>query len=131
MSSVSSSDGFILDSSPPIIGEISHKHPPVMIDNEKQFFTQSKISVAWTAFLDKESGIAEYLVCVGTAPGRCDTMSFTSVGRATSYSTTSLALRQKSSYYVSVMAVNGAALRSELATSSGVFVDKTGRTVCC
>ena len=88
-----------------------------------------QISVRWEKFSDTESGITEYFVCLGTAPGRCDTMAYTSVGNTTMYKTTHLALQHKSIYYVSVMAGNGAGLRSEAASSSGLFVDKTGKAI--
>ena len=131
LSSVSLSDGFIIDSSPPIMGEISLTNPFVIRDNEKQYFTHSRILVKWEKFSDIESDIKKYFICVGTAPGRCNTMPFVSVGNATRYNTTSLDLEHKTLYYISVKAANGAGLQSETASSSGLFVDKTGETIFC
>ena len=50
-----SSDGFVVDSTPPVMGEVTHvENPPL---EESSQFTSSGISVEWNGFFDKESGV--------------------------------------------------------------------------
>lgn len=119
-----SSDGFVVDSTPPIMGEITHvENPP---SEESSQFTDSEISVEWSGFLDKESGVKKYHLCVGTQPGECNVMNFTDVGNSTSYYSRDLQLVQGETYFVSIKAENRAGLTSDVKCSSGVAVDKTG-----
>ena len=58
-----SSDGFVVDSTPPVMGEVTHvENPPL---EESSQFTSSGISVEWNGFFDKESPV------FGTQPGEC------------------------------------------------------------
>lgn len=119
-----SSDGFVVDSTPPIMGEVTHvENPPL---EESSQFTNSEISVEWSGFLDKESGVKKYHLCVGTQPGECNVMNFTDVGNSTSYSSRHLQLVQGEMYFVSIKAENRAGLNSDVKSSSGVTADKTG-----
>ena len=122
-----SSDGFVVDSTPPIMGEITHvENPPL---EESSQFTSSEISVEWSGFLDKESGVQKYYLCIGTQPGGCNVMNFTDVGNSTSYSSRDLQLVQGETYFVSIKAENRAGLVSDVKSSTGVAVDKTGNFV--
>lgn len=119
-----SSDGFVVDSTPPIMGEITHvENPPL---EESSQFTSSEISVEWDGFLDKESGVQKYYLCIGTQPGGCNVMNFTDVGNSTSYSSRDLQLVQGETYFVSIKAENRAGLVGDVKSSTGVAVDKTG-----
>jgi len=122
-----SSDGFVVDSTPPVMGEVTHvENPPL----EESFqFTSSEISVEWNGFLDKESGIQMYHLCIGTQPGGCNVMNFTDVGNSSSYSSQGLQLVQGETYFVSIKAENRAGLVSDVKSSTGVSVDKTGTFV--
>ena len=118
------SDGFLVDSTPPIMGEITHVENPPLEDSSQ--FTSSEISVEWSGFLDKESGVGKYDLCVGTQPGECNVVNFTDVGNSTSYSSQDLQLLQGETYFVSIRAGNRAGLTSDVKSSDGVTVDKTG-----
>ena len=119
-----SSDGFVVDSTPPITGEVTHvENPPL---EESSQFTSSGISVEWNGFLDKESGVRTYHLCIGTQPGGCNVMNFTDVGNSSSYSNQDLQLVQGETYFVSIKAKNRAGLVSDVKSSTGVAVDKTG-----
>lgn len=120
-----SSDGFVVDSTPPIMGEVTHVENPLA--GGAQAFTHSRISVEWSGFLDQESGIKKYHLCVGTQAGECNVVNFTDVGNTTSYTLGDLLLVQGETYFVSMKAENMAGLMSDVKSSSGVSVDKTGK----
>ena len=120
-----SSNGFVVDSTPPITGEIKHvENAPV--EEASRVFTDSEISVEWSGFSDKESGVEKYHLCVGTQPGGCNIMNFTDAGNSTSYTLRNLLLVQGETYFVSIQAENRAGLVSDVKSSVGVTVDKTG-----
>ena len=119
-----SSDGFVIDSTPPVMGESIHvENPPL---EESSQFTSSEISVEWSGFLDKESRVGKYYLCIGTQPRECNVMNFTDVGNCTSYSWQDLRLVQGETYFVSIRAENRAGLTSDVKSSDGVTVDETG-----
>ncbi len=121
------SDGFVVDSTPPLMGEIMYTESssPVVKEAEEQF-THSIIVVQWNGFWDKESGIRTSYVCVGTQPGECNDKNFTDVGDSTYYTFHNLQLVQAETYFVSVKAENVAGLTSDVKTADGIVVDKTG-----
>ena len=122
-----SSDGFVLDSTPPVMGEVIHvENPPSETLSQ---FTSSEISVEWNGFLDKESGVQAYHLCIGNQPGGCNVLNFTDVGKSSSYSYQDLQLVQGETYFVSIKANNRAGLVSDVKSSTGVAVDKTGTFV--
>lgn len=127
LASEKSTDGFVVDSTPPLMGEVTHvENPPL---EESTHFTSSEISVEWNGFLDKESGVRTYHLCIGTQPGVCNVMNFTDVGNSSSYSSQDLQLVQGETYFVSMKAENRASLVSDVKSSTGVAVDKTGTFV--
>ena len=78
------------------------------------------ISARW-AFVDLESGIVDYQWAIGTAPNETDIQPFISVGRELTGINSDLGdvLMDNTTYYVTVIATNGAGLtRTE--TSNGV-----------
>ena len=122
-----SSDGFVVDSTPPVMGEVTHvENLPL---EESSQFTSSGISVEWNGFLDKESGVRTYHLCIGTQPGGCNVLNFTDVGNSSSYSYHDLQLVQGEMYFVSIKAKNRAGLVSDVKSSTGVAVDTTGTFV--
>lgn len=122
-----SSDGFVVDSTPPVMGEVTHvENPPL---EESSQFTSSGISVEWNGFFDKESGVRTYHLCIGTQPGGCNVLNSTDVGNSSSYSYQDLQLVQGETYFVSIKAKNRAGLVSDVKSSTGVAVDKTGTFV--
>ena len=119
------SDGFVVDSTPPIMGEVSHvENPPSQVG--AQVFTDTTISVEWSGFLDQESSVKTHHLCVGTQPGECNVVNFTDVGNFTSYTLGDLLLVQGQKYFLSIKAENMAGLMSDVKSSSGVAVDQTG-----
>ena len=122
-----SSDGFVVDSTPPVMGEVTHvENPPL---EESSQFTSAGISVEWDGFFDKESGVRTYHLCIGTQSGECNVLNFTDVGNSSSYSCQHLQLVQGETYFVSIIAKNRAGLISDVICSTGVAVDKTGTFV--
>ena len=83
----------------------------------------------WDGFFDKESGVRTYHLCIGTQPGECNVLNFTDVGNSSSYSYQDLQLVQGETYFISVKAKNRAGLVSNVMSSTGVAVDKTGTFV--
>ena len=120
-----SSNGFVVDSTSPIVGEVMHVEN-LPVGETSEVFTDSEISVEWSGFFDKESGVQKYYLCVGTQPGECNIMNFTDLGNATSYTLRNLKLIQGERYFVSIKAENRANLVSDVKSSNGVTVDKTG-----
>ena len=122
------SDGFVFDSTPPVIGEITHiENKNLSLYDTTRKATHSQISVQWDGFWDKESSVRKYFICVGTQPGHCDVMNFTDIGNSIIYTSQNLVLVQEEMYFVSLKAENQAGLMSEEKSSDGVFVDKTGQ----
>lgn len=122
------SDGFLVDSTPPLIGEIIYMESssPVVKEAE-ELFTDSLIAVQWNGFWDKESGLRTSYVCLGTQPGECNSKNFTDVRHSTTYTFQDLPLVQGETYFVSVKVENKAGLASDVKTSDGIVVDKTGK----
>ena len=121
----SSSDGFVVDSTSPVVGEIMHVEN-LPLGEGSEVFTDSEISVEWSGFFDKESRVEKYYLCVGTQPAECNIMNFTDLGNASSYTLRNLQLLEGETYFVSMRAKNRAGLVSDVKSSSGVIVDKTG-----
>ena len=65
----------------------------------------------------------------GTQPGECNILNFTDVGNSSSYSYQHPQLVQGETYFVSIIAKNRAGLISDVISSTGVAVDKTGTFV--
>lgn len=121
-------DGFVIDSTPPFMGEIYHiGSSSPNFEGAQEQITHSLIAVKWNGFLDIESGVRSYYVCVGTQPGDCNSRNFTDVGNSTSYTFHDLPLVQGETYFVSVKAENRAGLTSDVKVSDGILVDKTGK----
>ena len=121
------SDGFVVDTTPPFMGEIIYlDSSSPRAEEAEEHFSHSLIAVKWNGFWDKGSGIHTFYVCVGTQPGQCNIKNFTEVRNCTTYKFQDLPLVQGETYFVSVVAENAAGLSSEVTTSDGIFVDKTG-----
>ena len=118
--STSSSDGVIVDLTPPNSGLV-HDGSSLSADIDYQSST-TFVETAWTPFEDQESGIIEYRWGLGTTPDDIDAMEFTAVGRMTSGKADNVLLAQGERYYVTVEAVNGARITSH-GWSSGFVVD--------
>ena len=121
------SDGFLIDTTPPFMGEVIYLDKTKTTNEETaEAFTNFEIAVQWNGFWDKESGIRTSYVCVGTQPGQCNVKNFTDARNSTSYTFGDLNLVQGQAYFVSVQAENRAGLKSDVKTSDAIVVDKTG-----
>jgi N-acetyl-anhydromuramyl-L-alanine amidase AmpD len=89
----------------------------------------SILAAHWGTSTDPNSGISEFRYAVGTTPGDSNTIGWTSSGLSTSFSNSSISLISGQIYYVSVKALNGAGLWSNLSSSDGQrYIDVTGIT---
>ena len=133
LSSMKRSNGFIVDSNPPMQTEllVSHK----VID---QIARTVEISVSWNGVRDSESGISNSEYCLGTTPGSCQRDSipaglstFGTIGPFRPYSWVH--------YYVIVAVTNGAGLITVMSSrklffdttppSKGIVIDGIGRDI--
>ncbi len=110
-SEVASSDGVMIDSTPPIT--------PVVIDDGDTQATLDSLHATWHSE-DPESGIAEYFYCIGTSPGATDVLAWTSAGQATSATVADLQLDPVLRYYFSVKARSNAGAWSAVSASDGI-----------
>lgn len=122
LSSSNTSKYFVFDTTEPDIGEIITSNP----SGEKYSLISSSLSARWKCFSDRESGIAEYLICIGKEPGLCDIKESVSVGKTTQYSWYNLSLVSTEEYFVSVRSVNNAGLFTDYIASDPFTVDTTG-----
>ena len=118
LSSMKRSNGFIVDSNPPMQTEllVSHK----VID---QIARTVEISVSWNGVRDSESGISNSEYCIGTTPGSCEKdpipvglSTFGTIGPFRPYPWVH--------YYVIVAVTNGAGLITVM-SSRKLFFDTT------
>jgi peptidoglycan/xylan/chitin deacetylase (PgdA/CDA1 family) len=86
----------------------------------------TEISANWDAAEDKESGISRYWYRIGTTPGGSEVLDWIDNGLARSFTTsrTHFSLVRGGKYYVTVKAVNGAGLSSEI-YSDGFLIHET------
>ena len=83
----------------------------------------STLKVSWQPFDDPESGVVEYRYCVSSSDaGDCDTRAFVSVGKVRSARASGLKLVSGQTYFVTVMATNGAGLTSRSISAAGITV---------
>lgn len=85
-----------------------------------QTFILNSVSGNWTASSDANSGITAYYYAIGTTPGGTQLMDWTSNGNSLNFTNNSLSLIAGTTYYISVKAINGAGLYSDVATSDGL-----------
>lgn len=110
------SDGIKVDATPPV-------GLTVQDDGIYTGFADSMYG-RWSA-ADPESGIAGYKYCIGTAPGLDDVASWLDAGSATEHTRTGLSLASGQTYYITVVAVNGARGVSAPVSSDGIKLDLT------
>ncbi len=122
LSSTSKSMNFLIDTTEPDVGEIIASNP---LGKEYCFLSSSVLAI-WKSFSDKESGISEYLICIGTEPGLCDVKESVSVGKTSQYTWYNLSLVNTEDYFVSIRSVNNAGLFTDYVASDPFTVDTTG-----
>ena len=117
-----SSNGVIVDDSPPVAGKIFHKKGQV-IENQYQSST-NELRVRWTDAHDFESGIKEYFIAVGSGSNENNIREFFSVGLTREANVKNLSMSSGSTYYVTLQIVNEAGMMSRV-SSNGITVDTT------
>ena len=122
-----SSNGVIVNESPPIAGKILDK-------NDQPFAKQyqsstNELHVRWTDAYDRESGIKEYLIAVGSGSNDDNVREFFSVGLAREIKIKDLTLSSGVTYYVTLQIVNKAGVASRV-SSNGITVDETPPKIC-
>ena len=94
-------------------------------DTDVKFTNNTReVHARWIDFLDNESDIVEYFWCVGRNPMTDDIQVCESTGMRPNGSHHGLSLKHGDSYYVTVIACNGARMCSA-AHSDGVIIDTT------
>ncbi|KAK3722794.1 hypothetical protein QZH41_007481 [Actinostola sp. cb2023] len=121
LSSTQSSNGFIVDTTPPIK---SHVKVTFFIAD----FSNRKIDlrIDWPGVSDNESGILDSELCVGTTPGSCMTNKV-SAGAATTAVLPSFTPVSLASYFVMVLVTNKAGLTTTM-TSDKISIDTSPPT---
>jgi len=80
------------------------------------------LSANWAGTTDSHSGITRYEYAVGVSPGTTSVVNWTATGTNTSMTNSNLSLVSGTTYYVSLRAVNGAGLTSNIVISDGITV---------
>lgn len=117
---MSSSNGVTIDITPPVLVS-SIEHFDISFSEEEPVRFQGNnntISARWR-FRDEESGIIAHTWAVGTVPYGTDVIEYESVGLSQQARAVDLRLIHNVTYYISVLAQNGAGLVTN-ATSEGV-----------
>ena len=110
-SDTGSSDGIVLDSTPPTT--------PVVTDDGDGTLMLDRLHGRWHSE-DPESGIAEYMYCIGTSPGATDVKPWSSGGISEDVTATGLKLEPMLTYYFSVKARSGSGAWSAVSASDGI-----------
>ncbi|GEM_PF-2796881 len=118
-SAIGSSDGIEVDASAPTT--------PTVID-DGDYALPDFLHAVWTSE-DAHSGIQEYQYAIGTTPGGTDVVDWTSAGSEGSITHTGLSLQEDVTYYISVRALNGAGLWSDVGSSDGITVPALVNTI--
>ncbi|XP_061172145.1 uncharacterized protein LOC133181615 [Saccostrea echinata] len=115
--SQSSSNGVIVDFTPPIPGYVS-----VGPENVKYIAQTSFLSVEWGNFADIQSGILQYEVCIGTDKVNCNVIGWRNYRMEQSVLLLNLSLPINVDLFIIVKATNKAGL-STMQTSHSFIVD--------
>ena len=122
LSSSANTPAFIIDTTEPDVGNVEAINPL----GEQYDFVSSAILARWRGFIDLETGIHGYSVCVGTAPSLCDVTNLVTVGNTSSYTWYNLSLIHNEEYFVSIKCINNAGVSTNFTASQPIAVDITG-----
>ncbi len=111
LGNVGSSNGIMVDSTPPTT--------PVVTDDGDTTSVLDRLHATWLS-TDPESGIAEYMYCIGTSSGATDVVGWTSAGTNEGVTVTGLTLDPVLRYHFSVKAQNNAGAWSAVGASDGI-----------
>ena len=120
---VSTSDGVLIDTSPPVGGDVRDGS---LVNEDIDYQLSARIlSLTWDKISDSESGIQSLEVAFGTQPGRDDVIESRSISASsTSHKHGDLVLRNGRVSYGTVCAMNRARIKTCL-HSDGVLIDST------
>lgn len=127
LNSTGVSDGFTVDVTPPsaVAAEVADgDEPGVDVDGAKSI---DFLGVSWDGFVDVLSGIHHFELTLGSVPGGSDVIGTTFLDSTRSshvWDLSSQDVTSGSTLYSTVVAVDGAGLRTEV-SSDGVYVDST------
>ena len=115
------SNGVISDLERPISGLIMDG-----ISSDKEFTNKDTIFASWSGFADSLSGISEYEYAVGTTNAATNIVDWTGNGDSDKTELVlSISLKDASSYYISVRAIDNVGNVSPIITSNGIIADFT------
>ncbi|XP_065178155.1 uncharacterized protein LOC135808850 [Sycon ciliatum] len=124
---VAQSDGILVDTTPPVAGEIrllntAHGDKPI-----EASANSSDVRVHVNGANDPESGIAAYSLAVGTSPGLADVLAVngSSMGALQYWPLSAADLSHNTTYYVALTVRNGAGKFATLASSAQLIYDTT------
>ena len=121
-STMAASNGVLVDSTPPVGGEVRDGGTLADIDFQAD---DTYMYANWDEFQDLESDVTRYAWCAGTAKGTCDIIPATDVGGRTSVSRQiHPSLTAGMAVFVTVSAHNGAGAITRV-SSDGFKVDST------
>ena len=115
LSSMASSNGFIVDPSPPMITKVITSH--LVMDQDTRSI---EIRVSWDGVKDIESGIRSSEYCLGTTPLTCVHGSL-EAGSSTSGTIGPFTPQSQVEYYVTVLTENRAGLTSVMSSKKLMF----------
>lgn len=106
--------------------KVDNTAPVGLVVTDDGDFTGSVTTMhgSWSAG-DPESGIAKYRCCIGTTAGSNNVADWLDVGNATEYTRTGLSLTNGATYYITVIATNGAGGAGAPVSSNGIKADFT------
>ena len=115
-----SSDGVLVDSSPPLPGIVSDGYGG---DDQAYWHLTAEGAASWQLFTDPHSRIISYDWCLGTQPGQCDVRTRTTAHlRLHGYG--DMSAKHGQHVYATVWATNAAGLEC-VASSNGATIDTT------
>lgn len=125
VSTISVSDGFVVDVSPPLVGEVldGWSYADLRAQTNATSYT-----ARWYGFSDPVSGINRYELAITNSTVQPSGLAYSNVGIRLRYALGSLTLQQGQTAYGHVVAVNNAGLRSADVASDGVVLDTTRPT---
>ena len=83
--------------------------------------------IAWAASDSRE--LSDYSISIGTDTGLVDIVSWTDVGSVSDYTFTGLSLQESTRYYANVKTIDLAGNESDIFTTDGIIIDRTGPVV--
>ncbi|XP_028399029.1 uncharacterized protein LOC114522522 [Dendronephthya gigantea] len=121
LSTSANSAAFIIDTTEPDVGNVKALNPL----GEKYDFVSSAILAQWHGFIDLETGVRGFSVCIGTAPSLCDVTNLVTVGNTSSYTWYNLSLIHNEEYFVSIKSINNAGVSTNFTVSQPISADTT------